>query len=298
MRTGLFPKKRILKNKLRSQRGASLVFALVGFMFAAMISFVVINAAYSAASRVKKLKYDEQSFLLAQSMSGIIIDALSGPGTDAKFPDGTSIRTPDGTDLKYDGMAVGYQYIEQKNAVDGSVNRYYNDSENGSAFILNTDTGESKKTFNIVKGKGSLSSAATSVQDMVAAMAKRVDQGLDDEVTETLTTNYTNPDTGEVYSVETTFKMDKNYSINAVTTAIVNTPAGADASRYIVRMDAGADVRTDKLICVGKRGATEGTIEATFSDKIADATGEELVKICCYSVSWPPDKISTVYVAP
>lgn len=298
MRTGLFPKKRILTNKLRSQKGASVVFALVGFMFAAMISFVVVNAAFSAASRVKKLKYDEQSFLLAQSMSGIIIDALSGPGSNATFPDGTTIRTPDGTDLKYDGLAVGYQFIEQKNAADGSIYRFYNDSENAVAFTVHTDTGEHKKTFNTVKGKGSLSAASTAVQNMVAAMAKRIDQGLDDEVTETLTTTYTNPDTHEVYNVETAFTMYSNYSINAVTTANVNTPGGTNASRYIVRMDAGADVRTDKLICVGTRGAVDGTINATFADKTADAAGEELVKISCYSVSWPPDQISTVYVAP
>lgn len=298
LKTGLFPKKRILTNKLRSQKGASMVFALVGFMFAAMISFVVINAAYSAASRVKKLKVDEQSFLLAQSMSGIIIDALSGSDNNVTLPDGTPIKAPEGGDLKYDGMTVGYQYIEQKNPTDGSIYRFYNDNENGPLFIKNTDTGESGKTFNTVKGKDSISSGATAVRNMVNDMAKRIDRGLSDHATETLTTTYTNPTTGEVYNVETVFKMDSTYSINAVTTASVNTPAGANASRYIVRMDASAAVRTDKLICVGIRDAADSTINVSFDDKLADVTGEELVKVSCYSVTWPADQISTIYVAP
>ena len=298
MRKGLFPKKRILTGRIRSRKGASVVFALVGFMFAAMISFVVINAAYSAASRVKKLKYDEQSFLLAQSMSGLIIEALSGEGGTVTLPNGSSVTAPGGEALKYDGMTLGYQYIEQKNSTDGSIYRYYNDSENGTVFTKNTDTGEHKKTFTTVKGKSGISSGASAIQNMVLAMAKRVDQGLSDTVTETLTTTYTNPSTGEVYEVETIFTMDSSYSISAVTTAKVNTGAGAMASKYIVRMDASAAVRTDKLVCVGKRDAADTTITATFNDYTADAAGEELVKISCYSVTWPPEQLRNVYIAP
>ena len=298
MRTGLLTKKRILSERLRSQKGASVVFAIVGFMFAAMISFVVINAAYSAATRVKKLKYDEQSFLLAQSMSGIIVEALSGSGSSAQLPDGTAIKSPDGTNLKNDALTISYQYVEQKNASDGIIYRYYNASENNTTFTKNTDTGEYKKTFTTVKGKTSPSSAGAAVQNLIYAMAKRIDQGLSTSVTETLTTSYTNPTTNEVYDVETIFTMDSSYSINAVTTAKVNTAGGTTASKYIVRMDAGAAVRTDKLICVGVRDASDTTITAAFGDKVADVSGEELVKISCYSVTWPVDQVRNVYVAP
>ena len=301
MRKGLFIKNRIKSERLRSQKGASIVFALVGFMFAAMIAFVVVNAAYSAATRTKKMKVDEQSFLLAQSMSGIIAEALTGDGSVAKLPNNTDISSPDGT-LKYDALTVGYQFIEQKNtAADGavSINMFYNNTENGTTFTKSDETGDAKKTFCIVKSKASLSDAGTSVKNMINAMAQKIDRG-SESATETLTTTFTNATPGEFYKVETVFTMDKSYSINAVTTAWVKrgSDSGEILSRYIVRTDASAAVRTDKLVCVGKRSADGNSIQAAFTDYAADAEGEELVKISCYSVTWPVDQMRSVYIAP
>ncbi len=300
MRKCLFRENRIQSKRLRSRKGASVVFALVGFMFAAMVSFVVINAAYSAASRVKKLKYDEQSFLLAQSMSGIIAEALSGSGGNVTLPNGTQVKSPDGDDLKYDALTLNYQYIEQKNPAtpdDGTLYKYYNGSENGTSFLISTSiTDPKKKTFyEVVKGKTSLSAAGTAVQALVREMARKIDQG-EDAVTEKLTTQFTNP-SNEQYDVVTVFQMDSSYSINAVTTAIVRV-GGVDKSKYIVRMDAGAAVRTDKLVCVGTKNVSAGTITAQFGESIANDPGEELVKVSCYSVTWPPEQIRNVYVAP
>lgn len=303
MRKVLFHKKRIMPKKLRSQRGASVIFALVSFMFAAMISFVVVNAAYSAAARVRNLKYDEQSFLLAQSMTGIITEALAGSGAVAQLPDGSQLNSPSGT-LKYDALTVSYQYIEQKEtSLTGTTSvRFYNASENGSSFVKSTTKGASKKTFTYFKGKAlTAGTAAASVQTMIFDMAKRIDQGLADadgnvKAMETLRITYKNPDSEDEYMVTTEFTMDKSYSINAVTTAVVTPKSGAGNSTYIVRMDAGAAVRTDKLICTGTKDSTGNTISATFSDKIADTAGEELVKVSCYSVTWPPEQVRSVYV--
>ncbi len=301
MKRIFFPVKRIFSLKLKSKKGASVMFALIGFMFAAMISLVVVNAAYSAASRVKKLKYDEQAFLLAQSMSGIMTDALSGNGNNILLADGSTIKAPSGDPLKYDGLTVSYQYIELRDSADGNIYNFYNDNENGISFKKSTTTGEYKKTFSTVKGRTSLSDAASSVQMMVFAMCKKIDQGLvnsEETVKETLTAHYPNPTSSEVYDVETVFTMDKSYSINIVTTATVTTSAGRKASKYIVRMDANAVVRTDKLVCVGTKNAADETIITAFEDKLADSTGEELVKVSSYSVTWPPEQINTVYVAP
>lgn len=61
-------------------------------------------------------------------------------------------------------------------------------------------------------------------------------------------------------------------------------------------MDAGASARTDKFICVGiKDPVDDNIIGAAFTDKTADAAGEELVKISCYSVTWPPEQMRNVY---
>ncbi len=302
MKRILFPVKRIYSRKLRSQKGASVIFAIVGFMFAAMISMVVINAAYSAATRVKKLKYDEQAFLLAQSMSGIIADALSGSGNPQLNPDGTQKSSPGDTELKYDGLTISYQYVEQRDQADGNIYKFYNDALNDTSFKKSILTGISKKTFCNVEGKDSLSDAAASVQNMIYTMTKRVDQGIflnsEETVRETISTDFPNPGTDEKYEVQTVFTMDNSYSINAVTTATVTTESGNLLSKYIVRLDANAVVRTDKFICVGKKDDSSGTITAFFEDKQADATGEELMKISCYSVTWPPEQIKNVYVAP
>ena len=306
LKKDLFPKNKIQFKRLRSKKGASVVFALVGFMFAAMISFVVINAAYSAASRVKKLKYDEQSFLLAQSMTGIITNALAGDGSAAALPDETKLKTPEGQELKYDALTLVYQYIEQKETVHSGgtdtiiINSFYNSDENGKVFVKNNDVGTGKNTFyDVVKGKASLTNAETAVQNMIRDMARAIDRGAE-TVSETLTTtDYTNPQTGEKYNVKTIFTMDKSYSINAVTTATVISPSGGkDLSKYIVRMDASAAVRTDKLICVGIRASDSGSITVNdFKDYSADGN-EELVKISCYSVTWPVDQMRSVYIAP
>lgn len=306
LKKDLFPKNKIRFKRLRSKKGASVVFALVGFMFAAMISFVVINAAYSAASRVKKLKYDEQSFLLAQSMTGIITNALAGDGSAATLPDETKLKTPEGQNLKYDALTLVYQYIEQKETVHSGgtdtiiINSFYNSDENGKVFVKNNDDGTGKNTFyDVVKGKASLTNAETAVQNMIRDMARAIDRGAE-TVSETLTTSdYTNPQTGEKYNVKTIFTMDKSYSINAVTTATVISPSGGkDLSKYIVRMDASAAVRTDKLICAGIRATDSGSITVNdFKDYSADGN-EELVKISCYSVTWPVDQMRSVYIAP
>lgn len=303
MKQILFPVKRIFSQKLKSKKGASVMFALIGFMFAAMISLVVVNAAYSAASRVKKLKYDEQAFLLAQSMSGIIADALSGSGDELLLADGSTLKAPSGDVIKCDSLTISFQYIEQRNSADGVMYKFYNDNENGVSFKKSTTTGEDKKTFTTIKGRSFSNDidAAPSIQKMIFAMCKRIDQGLVNaegilKATETLSTHYENPSTSEKYDVETVFTMDSSFSINTVTTASVTLQGKTEPiSTYVVRMDANAAVRTDKLVCAGKKDASGENITTVFTKKSTDSPGEELVKISNYSVTWPPEQIRNVY---
>ncbi len=311
LRRGLFQKNRKEFKRLRSQKGASVIFALVGFMFAAMISFVVINAAYSASTRVKKLKYDEQSFLLAQSMSGIITDALAGSGAEVVLPNGDKIDSPEEPaspeepkkTLKYDGLSVTYQYIEEKKA-DGTIDMFYNKTASPTVFDLSTGSGDTKETFyEEVIGKSGLTDAGKAVRNMIRDMAKKVDRSKA-EVTETLVTADKTLASGETLRVETQFTMSKSYSINAITTATVT--KGSNSSTYVVRMDASAAARTDKFVCVGTRNNAGNKITVNFDedtigepeDDAEDEPQKELVKVSCYSVTWPADQMRSVYLAP
>ena len=281
LRTDLFRKKRIKFKRLRSQKGASVVFAIVGFMFAAMISIVVINAAYSAANRLKKLKYDEQSILLAQSMSGIITEALSGDGSSVKLPDDSEVKLA-GKELKNDGLTVSYQYIESKDST-GAIAKFYNDAENGGSFAKNATL---KTFYTTVKGKDpdTLTNSVKTVQTLILHMARMIDQG-GTSASETIETTK-DLSGGETCIVTTVFTMDKSYLLTAVTTATVS--KGAISSSYAVRIDASAAVRTDKLVCAGTKSGDTITI-SDFKDKYASGT-EELVKVSCFSVTWPPDQ--------
>ncbi len=297
MRTDLFPKKRILSKRLRSQKGASVVFAIVGFMFAAMISLVVVNAAYSAASRLRRQKYDEQAFLLAQSMSTVITEELTGTS-------GTSGETPGGATLSNDGITISYQYIEQKNSKNGVVETetLYNSSWDGQEFSKTNV----KKKFTVIESSNSLKPvtvSANSLQDMIRAMANVIANTGSGTVTETLSASH-----GEEYEVNAVFEMDSSYSINVTITA--NVSMGTQTVEYVLGMDIPSVVRKDIKICsatvdgasVNVNFGTEGETEAETpsggeggegtGESTSESTETKLIKVTYYTITWPFDQIN------
>ncbi len=262
-------------------------------MFAAMISFVVINAAFSAATRAKRLKYNEQAFLLAQSMSGIITEALSGDEHNVMLPDNTTVvKSPSG-DLKYNSPTVGYLYIDSP--VDGDVLKLYNSLDHNTAFT----TGTGIKPYFVLKGNQydsgkEISTAATEVQNLIFEMAKKVDPSTEEPVEEVISTQKNDLPTGETLKVETTLRMSNSYLLQAFTEATVTTASGEFT--YNVRMDANPVIRTDNLVCSGLRSTDGKTIEVNFSEKDVDPdTDAELVKVSCYSITWPAEQMNCVY---
>ena len=67
-----------LKNKLQSNKGATIVFALFALIVSVMISAVVIYTAFSNVGRVKNTQNEEQNYLSVSSAVKLFKESLAG----------------------------------------------------------------------------------------------------------------------------------------------------------------------------------------------------------------------------
>ncbi|NLJ69878.1 MAG: hypothetical protein GX328_00240 [Clostridiaceae bacterium] len=67
-----------LKNKIRSKKGATLVFALMALIVCVMISAVIVYTAFSNVGRIKNTQSDEQNYLSVSSAVKLFKDSLEG----------------------------------------------------------------------------------------------------------------------------------------------------------------------------------------------------------------------------
>jgi len=67
-----------LKNKIRSNKGATLVFALFALIVCVMISAVIISTAFSNVGRIKNTQSEEQDYLSVSSAVKLFKDSLEG----------------------------------------------------------------------------------------------------------------------------------------------------------------------------------------------------------------------------
>ena len=65
-----------IRRKLRSQRGVTVVFALVIFLIMALFSYVMVNASLTAVQGAHASQVDEQAALSTSSVAFIIRDAM------------------------------------------------------------------------------------------------------------------------------------------------------------------------------------------------------------------------------
>ena len=68
---------RQIRQKLHSRRGASLLFALLLFLVASMVSITILNAALTAAKRLKDDRAQEQEYLTLSSAARLVAKSLS-----------------------------------------------------------------------------------------------------------------------------------------------------------------------------------------------------------------------------
>ncbi len=73
-----------LKNKIQSNNGATLVFALVALIFCVMVAAVVIYTAFSNVGRVKNTQSEEQNYLSVSSAVMMFKDLLEGDSVSYK----------------------------------------------------------------------------------------------------------------------------------------------------------------------------------------------------------------------
>lgn len=66
----------LMKRELGNNRGVTIVFSLVAFLFAAMISFVVVNTALGNAKRASLSAQQNQDFHTVESVAKIIRDSI------------------------------------------------------------------------------------------------------------------------------------------------------------------------------------------------------------------------------
>ncbi len=278
-----------LKKCISNNRGASAVFAIVGFMFAAMIALVVVTAAYSNAIRVKKLKYEEQSFLMAQSVAGLLTEALAGDTNPFKtnrdkYPEGVNVA---------DGLVLNYSCVELKDA-----EKFYNPAITGTYTQIPktaTLTNDQKDSFFTITGKTLPADAKTAYRNVIRNMAAELSyKGITAAPIErTLETKPVID--GATYTITTKLTMNANYSLKAITEVKVST------TTYILNMSADALAVTETVVGTGTitknpaSGIAEGVVITSATPPAEVSDTETTVKIKDRYITWPADSISTVY---
>ncbi len=278
-----------LKRSVSNNRGASAVFAIVGFMFAAMIALVVVSAAYSNAIRVKKLRYEEQSFLMAQSIAGLLTDAIAGvPDSFQTLRD----EYPNGVDVG-DGLVLNYTFVEFRDA-DAFYSPVVIGTYNQIPKTVAVDT--VKDDFFTITGKDlSASAVKTAYRNVIRNMAAEISyKGI--TVAPLERTLETKPVIdGVTYTITTKLTMNANYSLKALTEVKVST------TTYILNMSADALTVTETVVGTGTVTKDVSTGIATGVKVTSDVPPTEVsdtqttVKIKDRYITWPADSISTVY---
>lgn len=67
-----------MRNKLRTKSGSTIIFALVFFLFCAMIGGIILTSAYTNVNRAAKARDTQQSYFTVSSAARLIAEELEG----------------------------------------------------------------------------------------------------------------------------------------------------------------------------------------------------------------------------
>lgn len=110
----------MIKSKLKSNRGATLIFALVALLVATMVSAVIIYAAESNARRVRADQAAEQARLTLNSAASLVRNEIVGDRYDSTVVVETTTVTNNNTIVsKVEGTPAIHDIYMEKQVVSG-----------------------------------------------------------------------------------------------------------------------------------------------------------------------------------
>jgi len=220
-----------MKNKIKSQRGASITFALLLFLVCAVISSVVIVAATAAGGRMSQIAQSDQRYYAVTSAAELLKDALDGKTVTVRTTEKSKATTS-----YNDGTVVPGTPEEEKKE---SIMTF--DGDDTTTITLDEDT---------IKKLSVIGDAAYRVADAEYNENKTSDAHLVDGVTLvdmprklSLTAKTDDDSTAGVFSVD----MREELSERGTITFYVSKKDGTDATgknAYTLKLSFKADVKT------------------------------------------------------
>lgn len=100
-----------LKQKLKSQTGASITFALLLFLVCAVVGSAVLVAGTAAAGRMSKVAEMDQRYYAVNSAARLLVDQIAGEKNTATIMNIQALGTPSDTDDTT--AASGFYYLDK-----------------------------------------------------------------------------------------------------------------------------------------------------------------------------------------
>jgi len=184
-----------MKNKIKSQRGASITFALLLFLVCAVISSAIIVAATSAAGRMSQMAQMDQRYYAVTSVAKLLKSEI----------DGKTVYVTPGTD-KY---IVRYDYEEDPpTRTDHTI---LTDASEVLVRLLKGETVTPNRTF-------SVSTELTAADHPNSDLACTVNESVDSNTgLLSFTISNTNGTTSSTYKVKMTFSSKRKESTDVFT---------------------------------------------------------------------------------
>lgn len=147
----------MLRNRIRSNSGATILLALLFFLLCAMAGSIILSAGSAAAGRISGLKESEQAFYSVTSAAQVMRDEIEGQEFQAYTEDGGKpIYTvePDSKIAKILMSAVKAVYEDNQSKAEATFTIRPQDSQKNvlgtvTANLIMTDDYKIEITFNI-----------------------------------------------------------------------------------------------------------------------------------------------------
>jgi len=93
-----------MKNKIKSQRGASITFALLLFLVCAVVSIVVVVAGSAAAGRMSERAETDQRYYAVTSAVELLCDDFKGMKVTVEYSKKSADKVPDASAVEVTGV--------------------------------------------------------------------------------------------------------------------------------------------------------------------------------------------------